>query len=520
MANKVDRHTRSLCPTCRKVLDAHIYDEDGKVWMKKTCPEHGETLDIYWSHVDSYVRFNDFIVTDKGFDNPPTEEKKGCPFDCGTCPQHHSGTYMVIMDVTNRCNFNCPICFAKVHEGGYIYEPTLDEIRFMLENAKKVNPAPVTTLQISGGEPTVREDLPEIIALAKEIGYTAIYINTNGLRLSKSVEYCKTLIDAGLTKVYLQFDGVTEEPYLKTRGFNAFPIKQKAIDNMRAAGFKSREIADYCFFLVVTVAKGVNDHQLGDIVRFCAANKDVIKTVNFQQVSFMGRMNLQLTDLVEQRITTSDGFQAIEEQTNGELTANDFLPYSYVSKFMHFYYVWKMNMERFKNVSCHPHCGSHALVYVDDDGKMTPYDRFLDLAGIVDFLDKQATLIEKGASKLKISYNLLTNIGKFIKKKNLPRGLNFKTFMKLIKEIVTTGDRKEVDKINRNTVTISNMHFMDLYNFDLERSSRCIIHYVVPDGRLIPFCSYNNLYRQDIEKQFGVPMKDFKLPDKIEVPVA
>ena len=208
MANKIDKHTKSPCPTCRKILDAHIYDEDGKVWMKKTCPEHGETLDIYWSHADSYDRFNNYLVTDKGFETPVTKEEKGCPFDCGICKNHHSGSYMIIMDVTNRCNFNCPICFAKVNEGGNVYEPTLEEIRFMLENAKKVNPAPLTTLQLSGGEPTVRDDLAEIISLAREVGYTAVYINTNGLKLSQSVDYCKSLIDAGLTKVYLQFDGV------------------------------------------------------------------------------------------------------------------------------------------------------------------------------------------------------------------------------------------------------------------------------------------------------------------------
>ncbi len=516
--NKVDFKTRSLCPTCRKMLEAHVYEENGKIWMKKHCPDHGETLDIYWADIESFKRFEYYKVTDKGFEKPHNQKSKGCPFDCGICSEHHSGTYMLIMDVTNRCNLNCPICFAKVHEGGYVFEPTLDEIRFMLENAKKVNPAPITTIQFSGGEPTVREDLPEIISLAREIGYTAIYVNTNGLKLAKSVDYCKKLIDSGMTKVYLQFDGTTPEPYLKTRGFDILPVKMKAIENMRKAGFKSKEIADNCFFLVVTVAKGVNDHQLGDIVRFCADNKDVIKTVNFQQVSFMGRMNLEFNDLVEQRITTPDGFRLLEEQTDGAITADDFLPYSFTSKFLHFYNAWKMNMKRFKNVSCHPHCGSHCLTYVDN-GKLIPYNRFLDLAGIVDFLDQQATLLDKGTSKLKISYNFVTNIAKFVKTKNLPSDLNVNTFVNLIKDIVTTGERKTVDKLNQNTITVSNMHFMDLYNMDVERTSRCIIHYTVPDGRLIPFCTYNNLYRQDVEKQFGRPVKASDIPEKIESPV-
>ncbi|HPZ10471.1 MAG TPA: hypothetical protein PL110_20440, partial [Candidatus Eremiobacteraeota bacterium] len=148
---------------------------------------------------------------------------------------------------------------------------------------------------------------------------------------------------------------------------------------------------------------------------------------------------------------------------------------------------------------------------------LIPYARFLDMAGIVDFLDKQANLIEKGTSKLKISYNFVANIAKFVKRKNLPSDLNVNTFVNLIKEIVTTGERKVVDRLNQNTITVSNMHFMDLYNMDVERTSRCIIHYTVPDGRLIPFCTYNNLYRQDVEKQFGRPMK-VEVPEKIEVP--
>jgi len=516
--NKVDFKTGSMCPTCRKMLEAHVYEENDKIWMKKHCPEHGETLDIYWSDPKSFKRFNYYRVTDKGFETPHNDKINGCPLDCGICKEHHSGTYMLIMDITNRCNLRCPVCFAKVNEGGHVFEPTMDEIRFMLENAKKVNPAPLTTIQFSGGEPTVREDLPEILALAKEVGYTAIYINTNGIKLAKSVDYCKKLIDSGLTKVYLQFDGTTPDVYLKTRGFDILPIKMKAIENMRQAGFKSKEIADNCFFLVVTVAKGVNDHQLGDIVRFCADNKDVIKTVNFQQVSFMGRMDLEFKDLVEQRITTPDGFRLLEEQTDGAITADDFLPYAFTSKFLHFYNSWKMQMKRFKNVSCHPHCGSHCLTYVDN-GKLIPYTRFLDMAGIVDFLDQQATLLDKGTSKLKISYNFVTNIAKFVKTKNLPSDLNVNTFVNLIKEIVTTGERKTVDRLNQNTITVSNMHFMDLYNLDVERTSRCVIHYAVPDGRLIPFCTYNNLYRQDIEKQFGRPVTSSEVPEKVESPV-
>jgi len=492
--------TKSLCPECKKVLQAEVYEQDGKIWMNKTCPQHGEFTDLYWGDNTTFFKFLDYLVTDKGFPKPITHTKEGCPWDCGVCDKHPSGTCLVIVDVTNRCNMNCPICFANSNSAGYVYEPTFKQIKEMLIKAKEVNPAPLTTVQFSGGEPTLREDLPELISLAKNLGYTSVYINTNGIRLSKSVDYCKKLIDAGLERIYLQFDGVTPQPYMITRGFNALPIKLKAVENMRKAGLRSTGAGDKAFFLVVTVAKGVNDYQLGDIIRYCAENKDLVKVVNFQQISFMGRIPME--ELKQKRITTPDCFYLVEEQTGGEIRAEDYFPYAHISRFLHFYFAWKNKGVRYKNPSCHPHCGSHALIYVDGN-HLIPYNKFLDIAGLTKFFEEQAQLLDKGVSKLKISYNFITHISKFIHKEYLPSDLSMSTLLNCVKEIVLKGDSKSLNRLNENTITVSNMHFMDLYNFDLERVKRCIVHYVTPDGRLIPFCTYNNFYREKIEKMFA-----------------
>ena len=144
--------TRSVCPECTKVIEATIYEEDGKVMIKKTCGEHGEYTDTYWASVDQFNRAFEFAYQGIGLDNPRTETVHGCPNDCGLCPNHQTHTNLALIDVTNRCNLECPICFAHAGKAGYVYEPTLDEIRGMLENLRANEPVPAPAVQFAGGD--------------------------------------------------------------------------------------------------------------------------------------------------------------------------------------------------------------------------------------------------------------------------------------------------------------------------------------------------------------------------------
>ncbi len=155
------KETKSLCPECLKVLPATIFEDKNKVYIKKTCNEHGEFTDLYWGNYEQYVRAQSFEELGTKLNNPRTKKSKGCPYDCGICQEHKSETVLAIIDITNRCNLRCPICFAHAGAAGYLYEPTKEEIRGMMENFLSNRPVPPPALQFSGGEPTVRDDLPE-----------------------------------------------------------------------------------------------------------------------------------------------------------------------------------------------------------------------------------------------------------------------------------------------------------------------------------------------------------------------
>ena len=168
------RETESLCPDCLRVVPATIYEEGGKVYMSKECPDHGEFSDLYWGDYGQYLRALEYEHFGKKLDNPRTKKKKGCPYDCGICTEHESSTILGIIDITNRCNLRCPICFAHAGAAGYLYEPTREQIRGMMENLLSNSPIWTPALQFSGGEPTVREDLPELVEMALDMGFVHV----------------------------------------------------------------------------------------------------------------------------------------------------------------------------------------------------------------------------------------------------------------------------------------------------------------------------------------------------------
>ena len=154
------KDTSSICPECHQVVRAKLIEKDGQVLMVKSCPEHGTYQDVYWSDIEQWNHARGYSVIGGGLENPRTEKSKGCPYDCGICPNHKSQTILSIIDVTNNCNLKCPICFANATAAGYSYQPTLDQIHSMIDNLASNRPVSAKALQLSGGEPTLRDDLP------------------------------------------------------------------------------------------------------------------------------------------------------------------------------------------------------------------------------------------------------------------------------------------------------------------------------------------------------------------------
>ena len=445
--------TKSICPVCHRVIDAHLYEEGGAVYIAKNCPEHGHFKDLYWSDYQLYRRFEaqDIRIRNVSAVNAKSEPNANCPLACGLCQSHESPTVLGIIDVTNRCNLRCPVCFAG--SNGYGKDPTADEIKAIIDNfATNTNAAGI---QFSGGEPTLRADLPELIAYARR-RFEHVEVDTNGIKMAQSAEYCREIESAGTSVIYLQFDGVTDLPYEKLRGRKLLAIKKKAIENHRKAGPKPAIV------LVPTLVKGVNDDQIGAIIKFAIENRDIIRGVNFQPVSFCGRTPYRASE----RITVSDVVRAIEEQT-GFIHKNDFFPPSLMSMLL-------TSIGK-SGVGCHFACGAFSyLIFVDDKPKPEPITRYVDM--------ERLAAIYKERGKISLIAAL--------------RNIRLELLKKLFVSVIKSHDYHDLSALHFKLLFIGTMHFMDSYNFDLGRLRRCVIHYGLPDGRIVPFCSYNNIHRR------------------------
>ena len=497
------KNTKSLCPECGRPVDAEVYDEGGKVYIKKTCSVHGEFINTYWNDVETYDRVRDYEPSITSVENPSVDDISTCPSNCGLCSKHETSTVLGLIDVTNRCNLKCPVCFANAAASGRLFEPTQDEIRQMLKNLRSLKPHPTPAIQYAGGEPTVRKDIVELVKMAKDEGFTHVQIATNGLKLAMKENLAKELKDAGLNTVYLAFDGVTPEPYINNRGRDLLPYKLDAIENCRKAGLG--------IVLVPTLIKGVNDHQVGDIIKFAFDHNENIYGVNFQPVSFAGRTP---SDQVEkQRITIPDFIQIIEDQTDGDVKTTDFYPPSSVEPIAKFIGALEGG-EPTVTLNCHQHCGIATYVFrekTEGSGKdkLIPINDFIDVDGLFKKLDELAEKLKKGGfgRKQRVLASATKAIPKLIYSDKTPKNLDVK---RIILNVFTKRSYSALGDFSKDAMLISCMHFMDPFNFDEDRVKKCVIHYATPDGRIIPFCTYNSMYRENVEEKFSTTFKGSK----------
>ena len=499
---KFEIYSSSICPVCLRRIPMRIYEEDGVIYLEKNCPEHGKFEDVYWGDAELYKWFYKNWYSARyvgsGVEEPLTKIEKGCPYDCGLCPQHKTHTILGIIDVTNRCNMACPICFAYAGAANYVYEPTYEQIVEMIKLLRSNGPWACNSLQFSGGEPTLRDDLPDLIREARKAGMSHIEVNTNGLRLAEDLDYFRSLYEAGMNTLYLQFDGLREEIYKKLRGRgDLVPIKEKVLENARKIGLRS-------IVLVVTLAKDVNDRDLGDIIEYAVKNSDVVRCVNIQPISMAGRARKE--EMRKLRITIPDAIRLIEEQTGRKILAEDWRPVNWpvpVAKGMEI-----LKSRAYPEFTMHPMCGASTFIVVEN-GSYTPITRYVDVDKFADIFWNIYYLGVRGRrtrAKAEI-LKLLPMI-----KSDLVRGL--------VKDIVTKGSMEALAALMHRVVMIGIMHFQDVWNMDLDRVQRCAIHYATPDGKVRSFCTYNSLYRSDVEKKFAISIRDWmeKTGKKINEP--
>lgn len=438
--------TESLCPECLCRIPAKKVAESGNIYLEKECPQHGKYKALLWrGNAQSYIDWGRYSQEAVGPLRSITEITKECPYDCGLCPDHKTNACTMVMEVTQRCDLHCPVCFASAGEL-FNDEPDLKTIREMYQIVLDTTGTPI--IQLSGGEPTVRDDLPQIVSLGRQMGFEHIMINTNGIRIAKDKEYLRKLVDFGASAIFLQFDGVTDEIYQCTRGAKLTKLKVDAIDNCADAKIG--------VILVPTIVPRVNDHQLGDIVQFAKQLIPTVKGVHFQPVSYLGRYPGVPKD--KDRVTIPDVIDGLAEQSKGELKPDNFLP----------------------RRSEDSHCAFSSLFILTEDGRLSPVTRRLTEELVSGWGGYRRAPWESARSFINLHW-------RFTEGEPVPCSPG--CCDKSSKPSLDSWDDLYRQAATRG-LTITCMPFQDVWNLDLERLKRCCGHVVTPDKLIIPFCAY------------------------------
>jgi len=393
-----------------------------------------------------------------------TEPDRGCPYDCGLCTEHEQHTCVGLLEVTSACNLRCPMCFASSGPGGK--HLSFEECKRAIDRLVETEGRP-EVLQLSGGEPTLHPDFLKLLAYACEQPIDVVMVNTNGLRLAHEPALLDALAEVReRVEVYLQFDGFTEAASRELRGESVTAAKLKVIEEL---GKRKVRIT-----LVCTLQPGVNDHEIGEIVRF-GIERPWITGISFQPATYSGRH--VLPDDLERRITFPDVIEAIADQTDGLFQVEDFLP-----------------------LPCaHPNC--HSLTYAYRAGSaVVPLTRFIDARNHLEILANGILFTRNRARQLIEEY--LGKLGCCGHELNAFTPDTFEATAPTVEPIVkdAAGDfftralAEQLSSADVFRITITS--FLDAYNFDVRRLMKCCIHHVLPSGHIIPFCAYNVLYRE------------------------
>ncbi|NLE28957.1 MAG: radical SAM protein [Phycisphaerae bacterium] len=473
------RTVETLCPECSAVILGRYYVHNSSVWIEKTCPDHGYFRDCINRDVEHYSKMAWMGYDEpRGVMKPHVKNAKRCPSDCGLCDQHQSPSILANIDLTNRCNLNCPVCFANANVAGYVYEPTFDEIVVMLQRLRDYRPIPCTCVQFSGGEPTIHPDFFKIVAKARDMGFSQIQIATNGIKMADE-EFARQASEAGLHTLYLQFDGVEDDVYMKTRGKPLMKYKMATIENCRKFGMK------VC--LVPTIIRGENDDQVGKILHFAVDNIDTVSGISYQPVSFTGRIDMH--ELDQKRYTVGDLAHDLAKACGAD-PIRDFFPLNFTVPFSEIISVI-CGAPKIQT-PCHPDCANGTYFWVSPDKKLYPFPLVFDIEPLFGELHRLAKKIETRGQKaglfdkLKIAWLFY----KHFRPDRAPKDLTFYRMVRSLQGMINKNVGRGSNAKTYKTLLAAGMHFQDRYNFDVQRIKRCVIHYSTPEG-IFPFCTYN-----------------------------
>jgi uncharacterized radical SAM superfamily Fe-S cluster-containing enzyme len=445
--------TNSVCSKCLQKLEAKVIFQDNKVYLLKRCKEHGPEKVLISTDIEYYKRCREFIKPSEMPLRWNTPIKYGCPYDCGLCPDHEQHSCLTLLEVTDQCNLECPICYAESSPKRQTWR-SLEQIEKMLD-AIVANEGEPDIVQISGGEPTTHPHFFEILDMVKTRPIKHIMVNTNGLKIAsdrKFVEKLATYLPG--FEIYLQFDSFEAKALKELRGVDLREVRKKAIDHLNEFNLSTT--------LVVTLKKGLNDQEIGKIIQYGLSQK-AVRGVTFQPIQAAGR--LQDYDPATDRLTLSEVRQMIIDQSE-TFQNEDMLP-----------------------VPCHPDCLAMGYALKTEDGPI-PLTRLID----------PNILLQGGRNTIVFERDeeLKSRIFELFSTNHSPHtsALSLKQLLCCL-PLVSAPEEIAYDNVFRVII----MQFMDAYDLDVRSVKKSCVHIAHPDGRIIPFDTFNLFYRDEKEER-------------------
>lgn len=456
----VFKHTTSTCPGCLALIDAAVTIRGGRVYFVKECAKCGPSEALVSEDAAYYV--NAYAFARAGtepliFRN---EVKHGCPTDCGTCGDHEQHTCLPIVEITDHCNLECPICIVNNQYSKHMTRESFQRIVDGLVAAEGT----CESIALSGGEPTSHPQLLELIAIATRPEIQRVVIITNGLRIGKDRAFAEAIKASG-AYIALQLDGFTAETHEAIRGRDLCSEKEAALRMLKQLQIPSQ--------LIFVAAKGINDHQVGQAVELLLAEEHIL-SLNFQPAAFTGLGGGTFAHDPMDRITIPGVIRAVAEQTNGVLRYEDFCP-----------------------LPCsHPQCVSLTYLLKLNDGTAVPFARFVDFTKYGTLLRSSATL-PASAEVQEALEDVIHDV--FARQDEIPRGPDIllalrRTLDEMFPRKPLTA-REQTRASERQSKSIFLHHYMDRHDFDLERLRKCCHHYPQEDGKIMPACGFNMFHR-------------------------
>ena len=442
--------TLSICSICLRRVDAKIVFENNNVYMLKNCREHGFEKVLIATDIAYYKNLRNYNKPSETPLHFTTKTHYGCPYDCGLCQDHEQHSCLTVIEITDRCNLQCPTCYA-MSSPHYGRHRTVEEVEKMLDIIVASEGTP-DVVQISGGEPTIHPDFFAIMDIARKKPIKHLMLNTNGIRISKDLEFTKQLASyAPDFEIYLQFDSFKPAALEQLRGKDLTEVRMKALEHLNALNLSTT--------LVVTLQQGVNDDEIGKIIEFALQQK-CVRGVTFQPTQVAGRT--ENFNPATDRITLTDVRQKILDQTN-IFKPNDLIP-----------------------VPCNPDAlvMGYALKLA---GQTFPLTRYIDPAHLLD--NSRNTIIYEQDDALKEKMIDIFSTGISVDRVEE----NMKQLLCCIPQIEAPGLGYE------NLFRIIIMRFIDAYDFDVRAIKKSCVHIVHKDGRIIPFETMNLFHRDDKE---------------------